>query len=87
MVPENVAWIQSARSLRERAEVKRVYLFRELLEGRRHHEVSEAVEDHVHPDPLLGLPLQSRDEPATQFVPLPDKGLQEDLLFRPLDLL
>src|SRR3712207_8775237 len=57
----------------QRAEVERLDLLRELLEGGRHDHVREAVEDNAHPHALARLPRQGFDEAAPDLVPLPDE--------------
>src|SRR3712207_7752469 len=70
----------------QRAEVERLDLLRELLEGGRHDHVREAVEDNAHPHALARLPRQGFDEAAPDLVPLPDERADEDGLPRPLYL-
>ena len=62
-----------------------LHVRREVLERRPHHDVGERVVDDPDLDAAVGRVDERLLEPLADGVALPDVGLEQDLLLRPLD--
>ena len=85
VVPAVAAQVEEAPSGRVDREGEHLHVRREPLERRTHDDVGELVVDDPHLDTTVGGVDDRLLEALSDRVALPDVGLEQDLLLRPLD--